>query len=90
MNRLPKMPLFVGFLLAGLCLPVAGQAQSWRNLEPVPASRISWHKGFIGMVGQDKTRLYHLTGRGGLSIPFLSSGPSEEEMDVSVHGVDCC
>lgn len=82
MNRLPNMLVFIGCLLACLCLSVTGHAKSWRNLEPIPASAITWQKGFVGMVGQDKTRLYHLTGRGGLSIPFLSSGPSEKELDA--------
>ncbi|PQP32756.1 hypothetical protein C6A36_02800, partial [Desulfobacteraceae bacterium SEEP-SAG10] len=31
---------------------------------------------------QDKTRLYHLTGRGGLEIPFLAKGPNETELDA--------
>jgi len=82
MKRFSKILLCIGCLLACLSLPAAGLAKAWRNLEPIPAAAITWKKGFIGMVGEDKTRLYHLTGRGGLSIPFLSSGPSEEELDA--------
>ncbi len=82
MNRFPKMLFCIGCLLACLSLPVTVHAKSWRNLEQIPAASITWQKGIIGIVGQDKTRLYHLTGRGGFSIPFLSSGPSEEELDA--------
>jgi hypothetical protein len=78
----------MGCLLACLSLSAAGLAKSWRNLEPIPAAAITWKKGFIGTVGQDRTRLYHLTGRGGLGFPFLSSGPSEEELDARAAYID--
>ena len=82
MRWLQKILLCTGLLVASLSLPVAGRAQAWRNLEPMPASAITWTKGFIGMVDQDKTRLYHLTGRGSLGIPFLAKGPSEAELNA--------
>ena len=85
MHRLPNMLLCIGFLFACLTclnLPDTGHAQSWRDLKPIPASSITWQKGFIGTVNQDKTRLYHLTGRGGLEIPFLAKGPNETELDA--------
>jgi len=68
--------------LAYLNLIDTVHAQSWRDLKPIPASTITWQKGFIGTVNQDKTRLYHLTGRGGLEIPFLAKGPNETELDA--------
>lgn len=82
MRRLPNILLCIGFLFACLNLPDTGHAQPWRDLKPIPASTITWHKGFIGMVNQDKTRLYHLTGRGGLGMPFLAKGPTETELDA--------
>ena len=81
MHRLLKMLLCIGFIFAGLNLPDTVHARSWRDLKPIPASTITWQKGFIGKVNQDKTRLYHLTGSGGLEIPFLSKGPNENELD---------
>jgi len=81
MHRLPNLFVCIGFLLACLNLPDTGHAQSWRNLKPIPASTITWQKGFIGTVNQDKTRLYQLTGRGSLGIPFLEKGPSETYLD---------
>jgi hypothetical protein len=81
MHRLPNMLLCISLLFACLYLTDTASAQSWRNLKPIPASTITWNKGFIGTVNQDKTRLYHLTGRGGLGIPFLTDGSSENELN---------
>lgn len=82
MYRIPTIFFCIGFLFICLNLPDTGHAQSWRDLKPIPASSITWQKGFIGMVDQDKTRLYHLTGRGGLEIPFLTKGSDEAELDA--------
>ncbi len=88
MQRLQKIMLCAGLLIAGLNLPAAGHAQSWRNLKPMQASAITWTKGFIGMVDQDKTRLYELTGRGSLGIPFLAEGPGEAELNARGEFID--
>ncbi len=80
MHRLPKLLLCIGFLFACVYLLDTVHARTWRNLKPIPASTITWEKGFIGTVNQDKTRLYHLTSSGGLEIPFLSKGPNETEL----------
>ena len=82
MQRLPHILVCIGLVFASLSLPYTVHAQSWRDLKPIPASTITWQKGFIGTVNQDKTRLYHLTGRGGLHIPFLAKGPNEAELDA--------
>ena len=82
MQCFQKFFFCAGLLVAGLNMPATGHAQSWRNLEPMPASAITWTKGFIGTVDQDKTRLYHLTGRGSLGIPFWGWGPGEAELNV--------
>jgi len=82
MHRLSNMLLCIGFLFACLNMPDTGHAQSWRNLKPIPASTITWHKGFIGTVNQDKTRLYFLTGRGSLEMPFLGKVTKDTELDA--------
>ncbi len=88
MRRILKMLLCIGFLFACLNLPDTVHARPWRNLKQIPASTITWEKGFIGIVNQDKTRLYHLTASGGLGIPFLSKGPSETELDARATFID--
>jgi len=80
MGRLPIMWIHPICICAFLFISDSVLAQSWKNLQPVPASAITWQKGFIGTVDNDKTRLYHLTGRGSLGIPFMGSGPGEEEL----------
>ena len=82
MHRLLKRLFCAGLLFACLNLPDTGHARPWRDLKPIPAATITWQKGFIGTVNQDKTRLYHLTASGGLHIPFLSKGPSESELNA--------
>lgn len=82
MHRLPHILACVVVLFACLTLAYPVHAEPWRDLEPIPASTITWQKGFIGTVDQDKARLYHLTGRGGLEIPFLAAGPGEAELDA--------
>ena len=82
MHRLVNTLFCMGFIFACLNLPGTGHAGPWRDLKPIPAAAITWQKGFIGTVDQDKTRLYHLTGSGDLHIPFLSKGPDETELDA--------
>jgi hypothetical protein len=50
MHRLPKRVPCIWFLLAVLNPPDTAEAQAWRGLKPIPASTITWHKGYIGMV----------------------------------------
>jgi len=83
MRQLYKTGLILGMLGLILCLSDAAQAKPWRNLRPFPAAKITWEKGFIGIVGDDKTRLYHLTGQGSIGlIPFLGKGPNTTELNA--------
>ncbi len=81
MHRLRKKMLCVGIVFACLLLLDTGHARPWRDLKPIPAATITWQEGFIGTVDRDTTRLYHLTASGDLHIPFLSTGPSETELN---------
>jgi|GEM_PF-747027 len=83
MHQLYKTGFIVGMLGLMLCLSDAAQAKPWRNLKPFPAEHITWEKGFIGIVGNDKTRLYHLTGQGAIGlIPFLGQAPTATELNA--------
>ncbi len=83
MHKRRKYMITGGVLILLLCMMGAADAKSWRNLKPIPAFRITWQKGIIGMVDNDKTRLYHLTGQGAIGImPFLGKGPDEGELDA--------
>ena len=81
MQRLPQYSIIVGLLVLFFGAADVSFAKAWRNLKPIPASRISWVKGTIGIVDNDKTRLYHLTGQGSIGLmPFLAKGPAETEL----------
>lgn len=83
MYKLRKGVFICGVISLLLCMTVAAYAKAWRNLKPTPASRITWQKGIVGIVDNDKTRLYHLTGQGSMGImPFLAKGPDESELDA--------
>mgnify|MGYP001591886890 CR=1 FL=1 len=82
MHRVSNMFLCIGLIFACLNLPGTGHAQSWRDLKPIPASTITWHKGFIGTVNEDKTRLYQLIGRGDFEMPFLGKATQKTELDA--------
>jgi len=70
MNRSCKFSIIGELLILILLLGTPAHSKPWRNVEPIWASDISW-KEVVGICGGDRTRLYSLTGRGGLSIPFL-------------------
>lgn len=75
--------LIVGLFALILGAPGIVYAKPWRNLKPIPAASIAWEKGFFGIVGEDKTRLYHLTGQGSIGlIPFLAKGPDVTEFNA--------
>ncbi len=85
MDRLCKFSIIGEFLILIIIVGTPAHAKPWRNVEPISASDISW-KEVVGICGGDKTRLYSLTGRGGLSIPFLGGNqypPGMEEAIIS-------
>ena len=67
MNRPCKFSVIGKFLILILLVATPAHSKPWRNFEPISASDISW-KGVVGICGGDRTRLFSLTGRGGLSI----------------------
>ena len=73
----------IGLCALILCVPDMALAKPWRNLKPIPAASIAWQEGFLGIVGDDKTRMCHLTGQGSIGlIPFLAKGPDATELNA--------
>jgi hypothetical protein len=83
MDRPCKFSVIGKFLILSLLVVTPAHSKPWRNVEPISASDISW-KEVVGICGDDRTRLYSLTGRGGLSIPFLGENKYPDGMKEAI------
>ena len=82
MHRLYYYSIMAGFLILQLLVAGAAQAKPWRNIDPIPASRITW-KGLTGTDGEDKTHMYSIKARGSNAQPY----PIRPPYPVNVQGV---
>ena len=83
MDRPGKFSIIGALLILILLVGTPAHSKPWRNVEPLSASDISW-KAVSGICGGDKTRMYSLTGRGGLSIPFIGGNKDPDGMEETI------
>lgn len=74
MHRLYHCFIMVGFLILLLLVAGAAHAQSWRNIDSIPAARITW-QGLSGADGEDKTHLYSIKAQGSIAKPYPKKPP---------------
>lgn len=70
MYRLNKFSIIGGLLALILLVGGPAHAKPWRQVKPIPASRITW-QDLDGLDGNDKTRAYSLCARGCMALPGL-------------------